>query len=427
MAAQTCQALKHAHDHGIIHRDIKPPNLLLAAGGVVKLTDFGIAKAFATARLTATHAVVGTAEYMSPEQAAGKPVTRRSDLYSLGVVLYTLLTGRPPFRAESTADMLHKHIYARFDPPLKVVPNIPPDFDALVCQLLEKNPDRRPPDALVVSRQLDRVRRKAAQKSKMTTDAVRQGNTMVENGDGTPSPEERLKSVSFVSRLMGAEIEALNHAGPLGRLLNRGWLLLLLFLATVGLLIWGVWPKSAAEVFQAAEHALVRGEWEAAAEELDRLERRHPGHPFSAKVGEMRDKIDRWRKARRGVTPEPLALLAPLGSAEQFYMEGLREYQNGNVEAAQEKWQLVTSAFAGVESQKRWVQLAQEALADPTKHDPLEEALRLAKTEAPEQAVKRLEALLELYRYRRDKAGQTARERIGKALNEIDARRGDND
>ena len=82
---------------GVIHRDIKPPNILRTAAGEIKLTDFGIARIFASRHLTATGGVVGTAEFLSPEQAAGKPVTKRSDLYSLGVVLYMLLTGRPPF------------------------------------------------------------------------------------------------------------------------------------------------------------------------------------------------------------------------------------------------------------------------------------------------------------------------------------------
>jgi serine/threonine-protein kinase len=116
-AIQVCHALRHVHDHGIIHRDLKPSNLLRTPAGVIKLTDFGIAKVFASTHLTATGGVVGTAEFLSPEQAAGKPVTKRSDLYSLGAVLYTLLTGRPPFEGNSFVELLHKHRYGQFDPP----------------------------------------------------------------------------------------------------------------------------------------------------------------------------------------------------------------------------------------------------------------------------------------------------------------------
>jgi serine/threonine protein kinase len=158
-ALQICPALKHAHDRGIVHRDIKPPNLLRTAEGIVKLTDFGIAKVFAAQHLTNTGGVVGTAEFLSPEQAAGKQASKRSDLYSLGAVLYNLLTGRPPFTGQSGAELMHKHLYAQFDRPQKLVPDIPHDVDELVCQLLEKDPAHRPGDGLVLQRQLDSIRR----------------------------------------------------------------------------------------------------------------------------------------------------------------------------------------------------------------------------------------------------------------------------
>src|SRR6185312_13743536 len=125
IALQVCPALKHVHDHGIIHRDIKPPNLLRTPAGRIKLTDFGIAKVFASTHLTATGGVVGTAEFLSPEQASGKPVTKRSDLYSFGVVLYTLVTGRTPFEGPTFLDLLHKHRYAQFDKPQRLVPELP--------------------------------------------------------------------------------------------------------------------------------------------------------------------------------------------------------------------------------------------------------------------------------------------------------------
>src|SRR6059058_6081342 len=149
IALQICPALKHVHDHGIIHRDIKPPNILITPDGVVKLTDFGIAKVFASTHLTATGGIVGTAEFLSPEQAAGKIVGRRSDLYCFGCVLYALLTGRPPFGGKTYVELLHKHRYGQFDRPQKVVPEIPYEIDEIVCQLLEKDPEKRPHDALV--------------------------------------------------------------------------------------------------------------------------------------------------------------------------------------------------------------------------------------------------------------------------------------
>src|SRR5258706_486563 len=139
---------------GIIHRDLKPSNLLRAPDGKVKLTDFGIAKVFAGTHLTATGGVVGTAEYLSPEQATGKPVTKRSDLYSLGVVLYTLLTGRTPFRGE-VMELLHKHRFGQYEQIRRIVPEVPYDMEEIVVQLLEKDPERRPGDAMMLHKQLD--------------------------------------------------------------------------------------------------------------------------------------------------------------------------------------------------------------------------------------------------------------------------------
>src|SRR5205085_11070259 len=145
---------------GIIHRDIKPPNIMRTDQGAIKLTDFGIAKVFASQHLTSTGGVVGTAEFLSPEQAAGKPVSKRSDLYSLGVVLYTLLTGKTPFEGTSFLDLLHKHRFAQFDRPQKLVPDIPYELDEVVCVLLEKDPSNRPADAQVLQRILESIRRK---------------------------------------------------------------------------------------------------------------------------------------------------------------------------------------------------------------------------------------------------------------------------
>lgn len=154
---QICKALKHAHDHGIIHRDIKPANLLLAADGTVKLSDFGIAKQFGNSGMTADGGVIGTAEYMAPEQADGRPVTVRADLYSFGGVLYNLLCGRPPFRAKNLMEMLQLQRFAEPDPVNRLNPAVPRPLNDLVAQLLQKEPAKRPATALVVLRQLEAI------------------------------------------------------------------------------------------------------------------------------------------------------------------------------------------------------------------------------------------------------------------------------
>lgn len=157
IAIQICSALKTAHATGVVHRDLKPSNLLIGDDGVVKLTDFGVAQVFAAQRLTITGGIIGTAEYMSPEQAQGRRCTRKSDLYSLGAVLYVMLTGRPPFTGKNIVDIIQKHSTAMFDQPSLYAADIPKILEDVVCQLLKKAPDERYSDAHVVSLRLKEV------------------------------------------------------------------------------------------------------------------------------------------------------------------------------------------------------------------------------------------------------------------------------
>jgi len=152
---ETCRALRHAHDRGITHRDIKPANLLWTRDRRVKLSDFGIAKLFGNTRLTATGNVLGTAEFMAPEQADGRPTGPRSDLYSLGCVFYCLLARRPPFRSRSLMEMLDQHRAAIPEPISHHVSGLPPEMDALIAQLLEKDLEKRPANATLVARRLE--------------------------------------------------------------------------------------------------------------------------------------------------------------------------------------------------------------------------------------------------------------------------------
>ncbi|MBN1910226.1 MAG: protein kinase [Pirellulales bacterium] len=157
IGTQTCRALRHAHDRGIIHRDIKPANLLLASDGTVKLSDFGIARLFGNTRMTSVGSVIGTIEYMAPEQADAKPVDPRTDLYSLGGVLYALLAGRPPFTAKSLPEMLRKQRFERPEPLGELVSGVPDELVELIHLLLEKDPADRVQNATLLSRRLDAI------------------------------------------------------------------------------------------------------------------------------------------------------------------------------------------------------------------------------------------------------------------------------
>lgn len=153
IARQICAALEHAHTRGIVHRDLKPENVLLTDDGTVKLMDFGLARS-AASRLSAEGTVVGTVFYLAPEQALGNPVDGRADLYALGVLLYELLTGHLPFTGDDPLAIIAQHLYAPVVPPSTYNPAVPPALDALVVQLLNKQPADRPASAAAASQAL---------------------------------------------------------------------------------------------------------------------------------------------------------------------------------------------------------------------------------------------------------------------------------
>lgn len=145
---QTAKALHAAHSAGVIHRDIKPGNLLVTREGTIKVTDFGIARALEAAPVTQTGTVLGTAQYVSPEQAQGSPLTPATDLYSLGVVAYECLTGHTPFRADTQVAIALQHLN---EPPPPLPEHIPASVRGLVMALLSKDAERRPAGALALA------------------------------------------------------------------------------------------------------------------------------------------------------------------------------------------------------------------------------------------------------------------------------------
>lgn len=144
VVGQCAEALQAAHEAGVIHRDVKPANIMVRPDGVVKLTDFGIARATDAAPMTRTGEVMGTAQYISPEQAMGRPVSPKSDIYSLGVVAHELLTGRRPFDDGSPVATAMAHVHK---PPPELPSSVPPTMAAVIMSCLAKEPDQRPSSA----------------------------------------------------------------------------------------------------------------------------------------------------------------------------------------------------------------------------------------------------------------------------------------
>ncbi|HEX8118927.1 MAG TPA: serine/threonine-protein kinase, partial [Pyrinomonadaceae bacterium] len=137
------EGIDHAHEYGIVHRDIKPANMMLTGAGVLKVLDFGIARVLGTARMTRQGHLIGTIEYMSPEQVKGMETDARSDIYSLGMLLYEMLTGRVPFDIQNEFELMKAQIEQMPPPPRAINPDIPPEVEGAIMRAIAKDPNQR--------------------------------------------------------------------------------------------------------------------------------------------------------------------------------------------------------------------------------------------------------------------------------------------
>ncbi len=158
IGAQVAAALAAAHLRGLVHRDVKPANIMLTADGTAKVTDFGIARVETASPLTQPAAVVGTAQYIAPEQAEGRTVDGRSDIYSLGCVLYEMLTGQVPFTGPTPVAIAYRHVQDQVVPPRLLNPTIPPELEAVVLTAMAKAPEDRYQTAAQLAADLDRAK-----------------------------------------------------------------------------------------------------------------------------------------------------------------------------------------------------------------------------------------------------------------------------
>jgi eukaryotic-like serine/threonine-protein kinase len=154
LGVQACAGLQHAHDAGLVHRDVKPANLLVRDDGVLKIADFGIARAAESTRQTQAGTLFGTAAYLAPEQIAGGDATAASDIYSLGAVLYELVTGRPPYAFTSLGELAAKQADGVIEPVADLAPDVPPEVEAAVMHALAREPGFRPSSAAELAQEL---------------------------------------------------------------------------------------------------------------------------------------------------------------------------------------------------------------------------------------------------------------------------------
>jgi serine/threonine-protein kinase len=355
LGQQLCSALQQAHEKGIIHRDLKPSNIMVLADGTLKLTDFGIAKATDLEALTQTNCTVGTASYMSPEQCKGQAVlTHKSDLYSLGVMFYELLTGRKPFKADNAMDMFMLHVKGTFERPSRLVFDIPVWLDTLVCQLLEKDPDKRPLDAHMVANTLGSIQEKIEAQQSAGVEAVRR--RLIDRTAGQKRPDEEDREAARV--LMTGKGRRRKPAKK--RFYQRVWFQvvgLLLALGVVGTLLYLVFrppPAAADMLYQQAKKVMqsdnIEEQEKAAADGPIAQYLKHYGSRHDDQAREVRawsDQIGVARKERlidnflqKERINSPLKVEAQDKIEEEAFAAAKAE-DKGDRESAIEHWQRV--------------------------------------------------------------------------------------
>src|ERR1019366_8709103 len=334
-----CAALQHAHDQGIIHRDLKPSNLMILKDGTPKLTDFGIAKDADVTALTAANSTVGTAAYMSPEQCMGRDISHKTDLYSMGIMFYELLTGRKPFNGETVMDVFLQHKNKTdFKHPGEIVLETPHWLDTLVCQLMEKMPAHRPLNAAMVAQQLQHIKEMVETQRSAGVDAATKRR--VDRAGGDKKLDDEDKAAARVMLGKKKKIKATPFYA-------KGWFTLL-GLSVVALLagafIYYAFIKAPDpdRLYSQAE-TLMQSDKKAAREgPIADFLHYHPQHEKVGRIKAMADDIDFETLDKQMHNRRNSPLKFKVSSEEETFREAFKEEDEGKLQEASKRWELLS-------------------------------------------------------------------------------------
>lgn len=356
MAVQIAWALHHGHRRSLLHRRLTPSNVIVSAdGNKVTVTDFGLAKIVAVPPLSLSPETWSSLAFQPPELFTGKPSTKRSDLYSLGAVMYAAVTGRPPFAAATAAEFLHKHCYLLPDRPVNIVPKTPIDLDDLICSLLAKDPARRPQSALAVLDELDKLRGRLERKKISVLWPVDPGDTNLHS----PLTSDRLtlphgESPSVSPRPLFARIAVVAPS-----------LAIVMFILLYLLLRPG---PTAQEYFDGAQKLLATGKPEDAErawdDYLEPLTRKYPGQ-FADEISALRAGRSVGRDLTRAIEQGGKAKYG--SEAERLYARGIALARVGAFDEAKECWE---RAATTADSSEQWIAASKKALKELSRRGP---------------------------------------------------------
>ncbi len=360
---QIAKALEYAHNAGVVHRDLKPANLLINKDGVLKLTDFGIARDSQATQLTQAGKTVGTLAYMAPEQITGKtPITRRTDLYALGCLMFQLLTGRTPFESATQPELLFKHLDEVPPSVREFNPDCPRYLEVLIADLMEKDPNDRPFDALSVQVRLEEVKTKVAeQEEQAKTRAGEAANATVADSTKALQKKKKKKIVP----------------GEFTPFYERLWFLGVCLMSVVALVVWLMWPVSLESKYARCQTAMqienfeaisdfgeVPGyeKWMEVTDELDDILQNHPNSPQATDARRWRDMIDMVREDRQSQNNQKFDRDAK-SEGERQYVAARKYEAFGDHYSAIERYEAMQTLLKSDEASRPYLNLARHRAA----------------------------------------------------------------